>query len=138
MGLLSKIVINAAYLASDTILDAIGKQEAKSKEKLFEQKPGTEMLVIGKKIHAWVDKYYIYDKNKKVKYNVKGKFTLIMRHLFVYNAKGKELGTVIEKRHPLAMDAMNHIDFDIEMGGKKLGEVRSSGWLGKYKMSFLY
>lgn len=56
--------------------------------------------------------------------------------MHIYDAKGMELGTVKEKlislRSPISFES-NPVDCIIEIGGKKIGTVKSRGGFGKLK-----
>lgn len=147
MSLLGKVV---EFVASDAIADALDipikaldkasknlkAKDEESKKKLFEKLPGTGVLVINQHRFTWKDKFDVYDENREIKYTVKGELASIKHHLHIYDAKGKELGTVKEKlislRSPISLES-NPVDFIIEIGGKSIGKVKSRWSLGKQK-----
>jgi len=147
MGLLGKIVEFAAagtiVKLLDTPIKALEKASKKQEEKnakrvnkLFDKEPGTGILIINQHQLTWTDKFDVYDENKEIKYTVKGKFTSVKRHLYIYDANGKKLGMVKEKllalRSPLSLES-KPVDFILEIEGQRLGEVKSISSFGKQK-----
>ncbi|HVI39843.1 MAG TPA: LURP-one-related family protein [Anaerovoracaceae bacterium] len=147
MSLIGKVVKSVAPYAIADALDipikalekAYQRIEEKSEEstkKLFEKQPGTGILVINQHQFTWKDKLDVYDENREIKYTVKGELASIKHHLHIYDVKGKELGMVKEKlialRSPISLES-NPVDFIIEIGGKKIGIVKSRWAFRKQK-----
>lgn len=147
MGILGKVV---EFVASDAIIGALDtpinalnkasqklkEKDEKSQQKLFKCAPGEKALLINQKQFTWRDQFKIYDNFQNVKYSVKGEFTSIKHHLHIYDVAGKELAFVKEKLVTLRPSAVleNHpTDFDLEIGGKKVGKLRSKWSVGKRK-----
>lgn len=73
---------------------------------------------------------------------VKGELLSMKHHLHIYDATGKnELATVKEKliamRSPLSMDS-HPKDFVIEVGGKKVGKVKTKAAFAKQKFDVTF
>ena len=127
--------------------DAASKRITKNSEKkidgFFEgADDGHTRLIIGQKPYAFKESFKIYDERENVKYLVKGKLVSATHNLTVYDAKGKNvLGRVREKlvslRSPLSLE-MSPKDFVIELGGKKLGKMKSRFAFGKRKFEFTF
>ena len=147
MSILGKVI---EFVASDAIVDALDvpikalnraskKLDAKnkgSKKKLFEKQPGTEVLVLNQQRFTWRNKFDVYDEYESVKYSVKGEFSSIKHHLHIYDANSNEIGSVKEKlislRSPLSLES-DPKDFIFEIGGKKIGTMKSKWAFGKQK-----
>lgn len=143
MSILGKVaeyaVAGALDMSSKTIEKISNKIDQKSeqqKNKLFEKPSGMNVLVINQKRYTWVDTFYVFDENQEVKYSIKGEITSLKRHLYARNTIGEEVGSVKETlvalRSPLSVES-NPVDFVIEIGGKKLGKVKSRSSLTKHK-----
>lgn len=147
MGILGKAI---ELIASDTIADALDipinaldkaskklkEKDEKNQRQMFECMPGEKALLINQKMFTWKDQFNVYDSFQNVKYSVKGEFTSIKHHLHIYDVTGKEIAFVKEKLMTLRPSAMleNHpTDFELEIGGKKVGKLRSKWSVGKRK-----
>jgi uncharacterized protein YxjI len=103
---------------------------------------GHSRLIVGQKPYTFKESFQIFDERENVKYVVKGKLVSATHDLTVYDASGKiKLGRVKEKlvswRSPFSMEAHPQ-DFVIEMGGKKLGKMKSRFSFGKRKFKFTF
>ena len=138
----------AEFIASDAIVKALDvpiraldqaskKLEEKSEKdqrKLFECAPGERALLIRQKMFTWRDRFYIYDSAQDIKYSVKGEFTSIKHHLHIYDAAGREVAFVKEKLaalRPSAILEAHPTDFDLEIGGRRIGRLQSKWSVGK-------
>lgn len=147
MGVLGKAI---EFIASDAIanaldfpINALDKAGKKLKEKdensqrqMFECAPGEKALLLNQKMFTWREQFNVYDSFQNVKYSIKGEFTSIKHHLHIYDVTGKEIAFVKEKLMTLRPSAMleNHpTDFELEIGGKKVGKLRSKWSVGKRK-----
>ena len=103
---------------------------------MFEKQPGTEVLVLNQQRFTWRDKFNVYDEYENVKYTARGEFSSIKHHLHIYDVQGNEIGSVKEKlismRSPLSFET-DPKDFVFEIGGKKLGRIKSKWSFGKQK-----
>ena len=138
------------YAAADVGIkacDAARKKLKESAEKkvdtFFEEaSDGHSRLIVGQKPYTFKESFQIFDERENVKYVVKGKLVSATHDLTVYDASGKiKLGRVKEKlvswRSPFSMEAHPQ-DFIIEMGGKKLGKMKSRFAFGKRKFKFTF
>lgn len=155
MGILGTILKKAVgevisetvgYAAADAGIKACDTAIKKSTEKIdgfFEgATDGHSRLIIGQKPYTFKESFKIYDERENVKYIVKGKLVSATHDLTVYDNTGKiELGRVREQlvslRSPLSLEA-NPQDFVIEIGGKKLGKMKSRFAFGKRKFEFTF
>ncbi len=135
----SDAIVNALDIPIKALDKAINKLDAKSKEsnkKLFEKQPGTEVLVLNQQHFNWREKFNVYDEYENVKYAVRGEFLSIKHHLHIYDVHGNEIGSVKEKlismRSPFSSE-LDPKDFVFEIGGKKIGRMKSKGGFGKTK-----
>ena len=117
------------------------KHEKKEKDKIDDffggAKEGHLRLIVGQKPYTFKEFFQIYDGNDHVKYVVKGKRFSSRHKLTVYDAGGKTvLGKVKEQllvlRSPFAKD------FVLEVGGTKLGKMKSRFAFGKRKYVFTF
>ena len=120
------------------------KESAEKKVDTFfeEASDGHSRLIVGQKPYTFKESFQIFDERENVKYVVKGKLVSATHDLTVYDASGKiKLGRVKEKlvswRSPFSMEAHPQ-DFVIEMGGKKLGKMKSRFAFGKRKFKFTF
>lgn len=138
------------YAAAEAGIQACDKASKKIKDdsnkkidSFFEDAAdGHSRLIIGQKPYTFKESFQIYDERENVKYVVKGKLVSATHDLTIYDATGKVvLGRVKEKliswRSPLSMEAHPQ-DFVIEMGGKKLGKMKSRFSFGKRKFKFTF
>lgn len=147
MGILGKaiemIASEALVDALDIPINALNRAEKKLEEKseqnkrrMFECAPGEKALLINQKTFTWRDRFNIYDSVQNVKYTVKGELTSVKRHLHIYNVSGQEVAFVKEKLVTLRPSAAledHPTDFDLSIGGKKVGKLRSKWSIGKPK-----
>ena len=103
---------------------------------------GHSHLIVGQKPYTFKEFFSIFDEKEKVKYIVKGKLISATHDLTVYDATGENvLGRVKEKlisvRSPLSFERCPK-DFIIEMGGRKLGKMKSRFAFGKSKFEFTF
>lgn len=139
MGILGKVIES---VASEALVDALEipinvldratkKLEEKSnqnKRQLFECAPGEKALLINQKTYTWRERFNIYDSVQNVKYTVKGELTSVKRHLHIYDTAGQEIAFVKEKLmtlRPSAALESHPTDFDLVIGGKRVGKLRS-------------
>ena len=138
------------YAAADVGIKACDAASQKLKESaekkvdtFFEgTSDGHSRLIVGQKPYTFKESFQIFDERENVKYVVKGKLVSATHDLTVYDASGKiKLGRVKEKlvslRSPFSMEAHPQ-DFVIEMGGKKLGKMKSRFAFGKRKFKFTF
>ena len=153
MGIIKSIV---EFVATDAILEvtdkaikgidkaseAAQKKADKRLQKFLESNPGHCHLFASQVRYKLKETYYIYDHNQQVRYMVKGELLSMKHHLHIYDATGKtELATVKEKliamRSPLSMDS-HPKDFVIEVGGKKVGKVKTKAAFTKQKFDVTF
>ena len=158
MGILGTILKNTiGYAASDVGIkvcdvgikacDAAIKKSTKATEekvdRFFEEATdGHSRLIIAQKPYTFKESFKVFDERENVKYIIKGKLVSATHSLTVYDANGKVvLGRVREKlislRSPFSLEAHPQ-DFVIEIGGKKLGKMKSRFALGKRKFKFTF
>ncbi|MBQ9703863.1 MAG: hypothetical protein IJV68_04895 [Clostridia bacterium] len=138
------------YAAADVGIkacDAASKKLKETSEKKVDTffdgaADGHSRLIVGQKPYTFKESFQIFDERENVKYVVKGKLVSATHDLTVYDASGKiKLGRVKEKlvswRSPFSMEAHPQ-DFVIEMGGKKLGKMKSRFSFGKRKFKFTF
>ena len=135
----SDMIVNALDIPIRTLEKAskkIGEKDEKNKQKMFECAPGERALLINQKLFTWRDRFQVYDNAQNVKYSVEGEFTSIKHHLHIYNAAGKEIAFVKEKLlslRPSAILEEHPVNFELEIGGRKIGQLRSKWSIGKRK-----
>ncbi len=159
MGILGTILKNTVgkavqrtvgYAAADVGIkacDAASKSLTETSEKKIDSffegaADGHARLIIGQKPYTFKESFKIFDERENVKYIVKGKLVSATHDLTVYDASGKVvLGRVREKlvslRSPFSLESHPQ-DFVIEMGGKKLGKMKSRFAFGKRKFEFTF
>lgn len=133
--------------ASTKVCDAINKKMIEANEKnenaFFDGATnGHSRLIINQKPHTFKESFQIFDEHENIKYIVQGKSISATHDLTVYDASGKtKLGRVKEKliswRFPFSMEA-NPQDFVFEIGGQKLGKMKSQFSFGKRKFKFTF
>ena len=153
MGIIKGIV---EFVATDAILEVTDKaikgldkasevaqkKADKKLQKFIESNPGHCHLFASQIRYKLKETYYIYDHKQQVRYMVKGELLSMKHHLHIYDATGRnELATVKEKliavRSPLSMDS-NPKDFVIEVGGKKIGKVKTKAAFAKQKFDVTF
>ena len=140
------VALSAAVVASDKIDENIEKKK-ESIVKGFGEDQGSKHLMIqinfnDRLIDKRKDKYTVFDENKEKKYSVKSELVSAKHRLHIYDAKGKEVGAIkqalVSLRMPIGPRESNPVDFAIEIGGKKLGNVASTWAMRKivYEVDF--
>ena len=158
MGILSTLLKNTIGNATADVsikacdvgikaCDAANKKVTESNEKKIDKffqgvTDGHSRLIIAQKPYTFKESFKIFDERENVKYIVKGKLVSATHNLTVYDTNGKVvLGSVREKlislRSPFSLEAHPQ-DFVIEIGGKKLGKMKSRFALGKRKFRFTF
>ncbi|MCL2109455.1 MAG: LURP-one-related family protein [Oscillospiraceae bacterium] len=144
LGLLGKAAQEVAkVVAVDTAINVLDKHTEKNTDALLNKSSSDKILMINTNEHVflWKDKFDVYDGSRNVKYKVKGELISIKNRLHIYDSNGIKLGTIKEKlislRSPILSEA-NPVDYIIEIGGEKLGKVKSTWSFGKlkYKVDF--
>lgn len=135
-------VTDAAKKGIDKASDAAEKKAEKRIQKFLDSNPTHCHLFASQIRYRLKETYYIYDQNRAVRYVVKGELMSLKHHLHVYDATGRtELATVKEKviavRSPLSLDS-NPKDFVIEVGGKKLGKVKTKASFARQKFDVTF
>ena len=135
----AEIGIQACYKAKKRLEEGNPSKDA---EFLSGVQEGHSRLIVGQKPYTFKESFSIFDEKEKVKYIVKGKLISATHNLTVYDATGENvLGRVKEKlisvRSPLSFES-HPKDFIIEMGGKKLGKMKSRFAFGKSKFEFTF
>ncbi len=133
---------DAAKKGLDKASEAAEKKSQKKLQKFLDTNPDHSHLFVSQIRHKLKETYYVYDENQQVKYAVKGELMSMKHHLHIYDAQGKrELATVKETliavRSPISLDS-HPKDFVIEVGGKKLGKVKTKGSFGKQKFDVTF
>lgn len=144
------VASTVGYKAAEVGIEACDKASKKLTEtsnkkvdSFFEDAAdGHSRLIVGQKPYSFTESFKVYDERENVKYVVKGKLVSATHNLTVYDASGKNvLGRVKEKlisiRSPLSLEAHPQ-DFVIEMGGNKLGKMKSRFAFGKRKFEFTF
>lgn len=148
-GLVEFVASDALISVADAAKKGIDKASAaaetkaeKRLQKFLDANPGHCHLFASQIRHKLKETYYIYDHERKVRFMVKGELLSLKHHLHVYDASGRtELATVKEKliavRSPLSMDS-NPKDFVIEVGGQKIGKVKTKAAFTKQKFDVTF
>ncbi len=114
----------------------------KTKEFLADATDGHTRLIVDQKPYTFKESFQIFDDKENVKYVVKGKLVSATHDLTVYDSSGKiVLGRVKEKlvsfRLPFSLES-HPKDFIVEIGGNKLGKMKSRFAFGKSKFEFTF
>lgn len=133
---------DAAKKGVDKAAVAAEKRSERKIQKFLESNPGHCHLFASQIKYKLKETYYIYDHERKVRYIVKGEILSLKHHLHVYDASGAtELATVKEQlialRSPLSLDS-HPKDFVIEVGGKKIGKVKTKAAFAKQKFDVTF
>ncbi len=155
MGILTTLLKHTvgkavAYKASEVAIkvcdNASNKLDARISEKknIFPNAPnnGHSRLIVGQNPYTFKETFYVFDEMQEAKYMVKGRLISSTHNLSLYDTGGKILlGRVREKhitfRSPFSLEH-NPKDFVIEIGGKKLGKMKSRYAFGKSKFEFTF
>ena len=135
-------VTDAAKKGIDKASESVEKKAEKRMQKFLDANPTHCHLFASQIRYRLKETYYIYDQNREVRYIVKGEIVSLKHHLHIYEATGCiELATIKEKliavRSPLSLDT-NPKDFVIEVGGKKLGKVKTKASFVKQKFEVTF
>lgn len=138
-------LIQAAEGAKNVVEKASDKAEQMSQKRIaafLSKNPTHAHLFLHQQWYTWKESYQIFDAQQQVKYIVKGELLSRKHHLHIYDASGRQrLGTIKEKlialRSPLSMES-HPMDFVIEVGGTKLGKVKSKWAFGKSKFEVTF
>lgn len=153
MGIIKGIVefvagdalIQAAEVGKKVVDKASEKVERKSQKRIstfLTKNPTHAHLFLHQKWYTWKESYQVFDAQQQVKYIVKGELLSQKHHLHIYDASGRyQLGMIKEAliafRAPLSGES-HPKDFSIEVGGTKLGKVKSKRSFGKSKFEVTY
>ena len=139
------VAIDGAIKVLDGPVKALAKADEikvqKKEDKLFQRKPGTEILIIDKPDFGRREKFDVYDESRTVKYTVKDELISIKHSFHIYNIKGKKVGTVkgksVSRRSHSSSESIP-VDIIIEANGKKLGKIKSKdSFIGnKYNVDY--
>lgn len=148
-GLVEFVASDALIAAAETAKKGIDKAstaaEAKAEKRLqkfLDSNPGHCHLFVSQMRYKLKETYYVYDHNRNVRFMIKGELLSLKHHLHIYDASGRtELATVKEKliavRSPLSLDS-NPKDFVIEVGGQKVGKVKTKAAFAKQKFDITF
>ena len=133
---------DAAKKGVDKAAVAAEKRGEKKIQKFLDANPNHCHLFATQIRYKLKETYYIYDHERKVRYVVKGELLSLKHHLHIYDATGRtELATVKEQlisiRSPLSLDS-HPKDFIIEIGGKKVGKVKTKAAFAKQKFDVTF
>ena len=155
MGILTTLLKHTvgkavAYKASEVAIEVCDNASNKldahisKKNNVFLNAPddGHSRLIVGQNPYTFKETFYVFDEIQKEKYMVKGKLISSTHNLSLYDAGGKILlGRVKEKlisfRSPFSFERAPK-DFIIEIGGRKLGKMKSRYAFGKVKFEFTF
>lgn len=148
-GIVEFVAGDAIYAAADVAKkgldkasEAAEKKLEKKLQKFLDVNPDHCHLFVSQIRYKLKETYYIYDQDKAVRFIIKGELLSMKHHLHIFDASGRnELATVKEKmiavRSPLSLDS-NPKDFDIEVGGKKVGKVKTKAAFAKQKFDVTF
>ena len=153
MGIIKGLVefgaSDAIIAATDVAIKGLDKVSAVAKkrgekkvQRFVDANPDHCHLFAAQTLYKLKETYYIYDRDKKVRFMVKGERLSLKHHLHVYDATGRtELATVKEQlislRSPLSLES-NPKDFIIEVGRKKIGKVKTKASFAKQKFDITF
>lgn len=135
-------VADAAKKGHDKASVAAEVKAEKRLQKFLDSNPGHCHLFVSQIRYKLKETYYVYDHNRNVRFMIKGELLSLKHHLHIYDALGRtELATVKEKliavRSPLSLDS-NPKDFVIEVGGQKIGKVKTKAAFAKQKFDVTF
>lgn len=148
-GLVEFVASDALIAAADAAKKGLDKASAaaevkaeKRLQKFLDSNPGHCHLFVSQIRYKLKETYYVYDHNRNVRFMIKGELLSLKHHLHIYDALGRtELATVKEKliavRSPLSLDS-NPKDFVIEVGGQKIGKVKTKAAFAKQKFDVTF
>lgn len=148
-GLVEFVASDALIAAADAAKKGLDKASAaaevkaeKRLQKFLDSNPGHCHLFVSQIRYKLKETYYVYDHNRNVRFMIKGELLSLKHHLHIYDASGwTELATVKEKliavRSPLSLDS-NPKDFVIEVGGQKIGKVKTKAAFAKQKFDITF
>lgn len=113
------VAIDAVGKVLDTTIDVLDAKSTAKRRKLFKCPSGEKALLIQKEQRLLRDKFNVYDENENVVYSVRGKFVSAKTHLRIYDAQGKEIGTVKRGHNFLRTNPI----FDFIIYGRKAGSL---------------
>lgn len=129
-------------------IEVVGKAEEKTKDKTkdkliksFKETPTHSHLVIKSPRLEMKEKYYVWDENFYDKYYISGKLLSLTHHLTVFDQEGNELASIKEKMAALRLSLpfdKKPKDFEIKVGGEKLGNIKTNGSLLKKKFEICF
>ena len=144
IGTVADISAEKTLDLSEKAKDLAEKLEESSKQKLinsFKESPTHAHLVVKSPFYELKEKYLVWDENLAEKYHITGKLISLTHHLSVFDLEGNKLAYIKEKlvalRSPISLDS-NPKDFVIEVGGKKLGKIKTKGALLKRKFTISF
>lgn len=125
----------------DNLIEKIESKE-KTRDSIFlESSNAQDSLIIIRDLYTWTEKYKIFDRNQKLKYEIKGDFFSIKHSLNIFDSNKQKIGMIKEKIftfRSLIISRRNVIDTEFIISGKKIGCMKSiySFGLPKYKLDF--
>ncbi len=129
-GIAKGVAVDVGVSAFDKVSERSKKKSEKKIKKFLSDDPTHVHLVVINPRDTFRKQYSVYDKDLNVKYNIKGKLVSLSHHLTITDANGEKLATIKEKlislRSPLSKDS-DPRDFIIEIGGEKIGKIKSVG-----------
>ncbi len=150
MGIKDKVIDAAKRFDIDKTFDTIAEKTEKAvdwldkrhenklaalQRKLVSKNPGNGHLWFHESIEIYYTPgerslYQFYDMDHQLMYTAKARRDGRIQKIKIRNAKGKHVAEIKEKlvalRHPLSFDD-RPTDFEVTVGGKKLGLVQSKG-----------
>lgn len=140
-GVVKGVAVDAGVAAFDKVSERSKKKSEKKIKKFLNDDPTHIHLVVSNSRNTARKQYSVFDKDMNVKYQIIGKKVSLSNHLTVTDMSGEKLATIKEKlvslRAPLSKDS-DPRDFIIEIGGEKIGKIKSQGAIASRRFEICF